>query len=199
MRILVLIWMVVAWSCAASADVASYRVNAGDKLEVLVWQEEGLQRQVIVAPDGSISFPLAGQVRAHGRTVGQIERRLTEELSKYITDPVVTVAYIGKAERKEHVPYEAYLYVNGQVRQPGLHKFDRPTTALQGITQAGGLTEFAAKGRIRIIRKIKGRDVAIRIDYSGISTGRDTTTNIRIKSGDVIVVPERSIFGGLFE
>lgn len=197
----VLIAMVVLVACAASAwaDESRYRFKRGDQIEVLVWQEEGLQRQVIVAPDGTISFPLVGHVRALGRTAGEVERTLTVRLKEFITDPVVTVAFQGTADREELVQYEANIYVTGQVNQPGLHKSDRPVNVMQAISQAGGLSEFAAKRRIKILRKIKKRQVAIVFDYVAVTSGYDMSTNIRLKSGDVVVVPERGLFGGLFE
>ena len=196
MRIFFIVFVVFAWVGSALADTPTYRIKPGDRLEVLVWQEEGLQRQVVVAPDGTFSFPLAGHLRAHGRTAAQIERLVTHQLSAYITDPVVTVAFLGETESAD---YEAYIFVTGEVGQPGLHRADRPLTTLQAISQAGGLSPYAAKSRIKIIRKVKKREVAILFNYSDVTTGRDHSTNIRMKSGDVIVVPERSIFGGLFE
>lgn len=198
MRILGLLFFVLAWTGTALAVDPTYRMKPGDLLEVLVWQEEGLQREVVVAPDGTFSFPLAGHIRARGRTAAEIERSLTRNLKEFITDPVVTVVYLGEKQREIHL-YEGFIYVTGQVGSPGLHKVERPTRVLQAISQAGGLSPFAAKGRIKIIRKIKEQEVAILFDYSDVTTGRDTSTNIRLKSGDVIVVPERSIFGGLFE
>lgn len=198
MRFLLAISLLVAWTISGLADVSRYRIKSGDRVEVLVWQEEGLQRQLVVAPDGMISFPFVGHIRAKGRTASELERTLRTELTAYITDPIVTVSYLGSPEDEE-VLYEGYLYVTGQVGSPGLHKFDRPTNVLQALSQAGGLSAFAAKRRIKIIRKINKQDATIVFDYVDVSKGRDMTTNIRLKSGDVIVVPERSLFGGLFE
>lgn len=196
MRLACMLALIVALAVPAWGDVSRYRFKSGDQLEVLVWQEEGLQRQVLVAPDGTISFPLVGHIFVRGRTASEVEYTLTGKLREYITDPVVTVSYQGSKEINE---YDADIYVTGQVRQPGLHRVDRPTNVLQAISHAGGLTEFAAKRRIKVIRKIKKREVAIAFDYADVTTGRDMSTNIRLKSGDVVVVPERGLFGGLFE
>ena len=199
MRVLIAICILAMCAASVSADVSRYRFKAGDQLEVLVWQEEGLQRQAVVAPDGTISFPLVGHIRALGRTAGEVERTLTVRLKEFITDPVVTVAFLRNADREDLVEYEANIYVTGQVRQPGLLKSDRPVNVMQALSQAGGLSEFAAKRRIKILRKIKKRQVAIVFDYVAVTSGYDMSTNIRLKSGDVVVVPERGLFGGLFE
>ena len=91
MRVIAFLTMMIASIAAGVAADSHYRLKTGDTLEILVWQEEGLERQVIVAPDGSISFPLAGHLRVRGRTPSQVERALTARLKKFITDPLVTV------------------------------------------------------------------------------------------------------------
>lgn len=193
MRLVVIIAVFLASTLSALADSSTYRLKAGDTLDILVWQEEGLQRQVIVAPDGTISFPFAGHLRVGGRTAGQVERLLTARLKEFITDPVVTVTVQGSPKS------EANIYVTGQVKSAGQHVITAPTTVMQALTLSGGLTEFAAKRRIKIIRKVKNEEIAIKFDYVDVSTGRDMSTNIRLRNGDVVVVPERGLFGGLFE
>lgn len=195
MRFVCVVLILIGTAVSALAHVSTYRIKPGDVLEVLVWQEEGLQRQVTVAPDGLISFPLAGHMRAGGLTTREIEHVVTRKLRSFITDPVVTVSYLSSSEE----PMEAAVYVTGQVRSGGIHKIDRPTTVMQAISIAGGLDVFAAKRRIKVIRKVRDREVAIEFDYVDVSSGRDLSTNIRLKNGDVVVVPERSLFGGLFE
>ena len=196
MRFVCVLLILIGATVSALAHVSTYRIKPGDVLEILVWQEEGLQRQVTVAPDGLISFPLAGHMRAGGLTTREVERVVTQKLKSFITDPVVTVAYLSSSEEDA---MDAAVYVTGQVRNGGKHDIDRPTTVMQAISIAGGLDTFAAKRRIKVIRKVREQEVSIEFDYVDVSSGRDLTTNIRLKNGDVVVVPERSLFGGLFE
>jgi len=197
MRLVLVISLLFMSTLSALADVSTYRLRAGDTLDILVWQEEGLQRQVIVAPDGTISFPLAGHMRVRGRTASQVERQLTAKLKEFITDPVVTVTVQAVAE--DAIDREANIYVTGQVRNAGRHTITTPTTVMQALSLSGGLSEFAAKRRIKIIRKAKNHEITLEFDYSDVSSGRDLSTDIYLRNGDVVVVPERGLFGGLFE
>ena len=101
----------MAWAQENTAILEAYRVNPGDILEVSVWKEEGLEREVLVRPDGMFSFPLAGDVQAQGQTVEQIRQAVTAKLSRYIPDLVVTVSTQTIGGNK--------VYVIGQVNRPG--------------------------------------------------------------------------------
>ena len=193
MRMVLILSLVLASISAAFAADSTYRLKAGDTLEILVWQEEGMERQVIVAPDGSISFPLAGHLKVRGRTPSQVERALTARLKKFITDPLVTVTV------REVIEREFDVYVLGQVKAAGKFTTDKPTTVMQALSMSGGLSEFAALRRIKVLRKTRSGEISMEFNYSDVQSGRDLSTNIYLRSGDVVVVPERGLFGGLFE
>lgn len=165
----------------ASQD-ASYQIQPGDILQVSVWKETDLQAEVLVRPDGGISFALAGDLQVEGLTTAQISDQLSTRIQKYIPDPVVTVAI--KAIGGNHI------YVVGKVNRPGEFPFSRPVDVMQALSLAGGATPFAALSSIRILRRDgSGKQVAIPFDYSDIEDGKRLEKNIQLKSGDTVVVP----------
>jgi polysaccharide biosynthesis/export protein len=195
-----LIIALVCIFCATNA-YAEYRLRPGDTLDVSVWQEPKLNRQVVVAPDGKISFPLAGHLKAGGLSVEAVEAKLTEKLKlQYTTDLDVTVSLasikeepVQAAAAEEKVP-DPTFYVTGEVAKPGQFAFDRPTNVLQAIAVAGGLGPFAAGHRIKIRRKVGGEEQLFDFDYEAFISGDDLNGNIRLHHGDVIIVPEKRLF-----
>lgn len=165
----------------ASADY-TYKLNPGDALRIDVWNEESLTREILVLPDGSISFPLAGQLQFGGLTVAEAEAALAEALSKYLKDtPTVTVAVLELRGNK--------IYVLGKVNRPGEFPINRPTDVMQALAMAGGLNTFAAENDINVLRRDgEGKQVAIPFEYGEVKAGEDLETNILLKSGDVVVV-----------
>lgn len=158
-----------------------YGVNPGDVLVITVWKEEDLQRQVLVLPDGTISFPLAGDLDAAGKTVAQIRDELTERLSRYIPEPVVTVTV-------DQVLGNRY-YVLGQVQRPGEFVAGSQLDVSQALAMAGGFTAFAQVNDIKVLRRDSGVLRAIEFRYGDIEKGKDLQQNIVLQPGDVIVVP----------
>jgi polysaccharide biosynthesis/export protein len=192
----------LAWSVGAA--YAEYRIKAGDTLEINVWQEPKLNRQVIVAPDGRISLPLVGHVRASGLTVESIEAKIVAKLKPQYTtklDVTVLVAAVKEipiipeppAPPPEKVP-DPTFYVMGEVAKPGQYAFNRPTNVLQAIAVAGGLGPFAAGQRIKIRRKVNGSEQLFDFDFEGFASGEFLDGNIRLHHGDVIIVPEKRLF-----
>jgi polysaccharide export outer membrane protein len=167
----------------AHAEPASYQVNPGDVLLVFVWNEKDLTQEVLVRPDGTISIPLAGQVAAGGLSVVEIEKNLTDALTKYMKDkPSVTVAI------KETKGYN--IYVLGKVNRPGQFPIVQPTDVMQALAMAGGLNTFAAESGINVLRRAKdGSQKAIRFRYNDVKSGDELQTNILLQSGDIVVVP----------
>jgi polysaccharide export outer membrane protein len=165
----------------AVADPDSYLINAGDTLEVSVWKEEDLQRDVLVRPDGAFSFPLAGNIPAKGQTVAQVEAHLISRLSRYIPDLVLTVTVTDVGGNR--------VFVIGQVTKPGAFVMNPVVDVIQALTLAGGTTPFASLKNIRILRREDGIQKAIRFDYTAVSEGRSLEQNILLESGDVVVVP----------
>jgi polysaccharide biosynthesis/export protein len=160
----------------------AYLINAGDTLEISVWQEPDLQREVLVRPDGAISFPLAGELRAEGRTVAQIREELQGRLTRYIPDLVMTVTVTDVSGNR--------IFVIGQVTNPGVFVMNPDLDVMQALSLAGGTTPFASLGNIRILRRDgAGQRTALPFDFTAVSRGRSLDQNIVLQSGDVVVVP----------
>jgi polysaccharide export outer membrane protein len=158
-----------------------YQLNAGDILDISVWNEDSLQKQVIVLPDGMISFPLAGDMMAEGKTITELRDKLKENLSEFLADPFVTVSVSAVSGNT--------INILGKVRQPGSFAMSKVTTVMQALSLAGGLTTYAKENSIIVIRIEGEKQNVIHVRYSDIKGGQDLSSNITLKSGDVIVVP----------
>ena len=158
-----------------------YTVNAGDILNISVWNEEALQQEVLVLPDGTISFPLVGILEVLAKTPAQIQSQIKKKLSRVIPDPEINVTVKSVSGNN--------IFIIGKVKNPGQLLMNRPTDVMQALSLAGGLTPYAKSDSIRIIRRTdKGQEI-IKFDYTKISEGKALATNIMLKSGDTIVVP----------
>jgi polysaccharide export outer membrane protein len=165
----------------------AYRLNPGDVLQISVWKEEGMQRDVLVLPDGNISFPLAGHIKAAGRSLEELQGILVNKLKKFFAGPVITVSVMQLTGNK--------IFVIGQVRSPGQFLANRPIDVMQALSLAGGLTTFADEDAIKILRRgNNGKQQAIAFNYAEISKGRSLSRNIVLRSGDVVVVPTSGLF-----
>ena len=158
-----------------------YAIQPGDVLFVSVWNEEQLQREELVRPDGGFSYPLVGDVQAAGKSVPQLTEEIKQRLSKFIPDPVVTVEIRQLNGNK--------VYVIGKVNRPGEFPVTRSVDVVQALAMAGGMTPYAATGKIKVLRREGGRIKAIPFDYGDIEKGRNLEQNIVLKAGDVVVVP----------
>jgi polysaccharide biosynthesis/export protein len=190
---LLLSWLaLLSFGIAASAQVRApaetpYRINAGDELEILVWGDERLQRDVLVLPDGTFAFPLVGQVAAAGHLPSEIERVITVGLQPQYKGPVPQVTVSVKK------PSGYQFSVIGKVRAPGTFTPCRYVNALEAIAIAGGPSEFAQTGGIKVIRKVGNQLIVIPVRLQDAIRG-DTShlgpNDIpRIQSGDTLVVP----------
>jgi polysaccharide export outer membrane protein len=168
-------------SSSENDDSSFYLIQPGDLLEVSVWREEYLEREVVVQPDGKISFPLVGVLNAGGTTVDEVQTRVAERLAQYIPDPVVTVSI--KEIRGNRV------YVLGQVQSPGQFIMNPTVDVIQALALAGGTTPFAELNDIKILRRSENRQMLIEFRYGDIARGRNLEQNIILQSGDVIIVP----------
>jgi polysaccharide export outer membrane protein len=150
-------------------------------VQVSVWKEDSLLKEVMVLPDGSITLPLAGRVEVAGLSTPEAERMIIAKLKPYLPDPVVTVVITGISGNG--------AYVLGKVVHPGTLKIDGPLTVLQAISMVGGFDKFADEGGIKVIRtKPDGQEI-LPVHYKDIISGKDMSTNILLKAGDTIVVP----------
>ncbi|MBX3349521.1 MAG: polysaccharide biosynthesis/export family protein [Nitrospira sp.] len=158
-----------------------YQLGPEDVLLISVWKDEHLTREVVVRPDGLISFPLVGDVPAEGRTVEELRIDLAKRLIKYIPAVNLTVAVIK--------PLSYKVYVVGRVTKPGEFLVGHYTDVLQALSLAGGLTPFAAENDIKIVRRVMGQQQTFPFRYSDVRKGIDLEQNIILQRGDVVMVP----------
>lgn len=168
-------------SPAAEPGSEPYRIQAGDVLTISVWKETDLLAEVLVRPDGGISFPLAGEQMAAGRTIEELRVAIDERLRKFIPDPVTTIAVRQIGGNR--------VYVIGKVNRPGEFPFSRPLDVMQALTLAGGTNAFAAVNDILILRRESGRQVAIPFRFADVERGKALDQNVLLRSGDTVVVP----------
>ncbi len=167
-----------AW---AGEEAERYSIGPGDTLEISVWKDESLTRQLLVPPDGMISFPLVGEIQANGLSVAALQEALREKLSDYIPDATVTVMLLEANSLR--------AYVIGKVNNPGMFPITQKTTVLQVLAMAGGLNAFAAEEDILILRQRGDETVKLPFDYEEVRKGRSLEQNIRLERGDVVLVP----------
>ncbi len=172
---------VLTMGLAHGQSSAGYRVLPGDILQISVWKEPELQLEVLVRPDGAFSFPLAGDISTQGQSVTDLQQALTERLTRYISNPVVTVSVKAILGNK--------IYVIGQVNKPGDFVVSRDVDVMQALSMAGGVTAFANTGDIKILRRTSGRQQALSFQYNQVLKGRDLEQNILLQAGDIVVVP----------
>ncbi|WP_434130548.1 polysaccharide biosynthesis/export family protein [Methylocaldum sp. GT1BB] len=156
-----------------------YRIVPGDVLEISVWREEGLTKQVLVRADGGLSFPLVGDLAAGGLTVEDVRATVTERLSEYLADPVVSVSVITTSQK---------IYVVGKVNKPGEFVTPGRVTVMHALALAGGLTPFADRDDITILRQRGDQTTPLPFDYDAVAAGEDLEQNILLMNGDVVVV-----------
>lgn len=165
----------------SGASEEKYRIGEGDILFVSVWRDETLSRQLVVQPDGNISFPLIGEIRAAGQTVDQVKNSIKHKLSRYVPDPVLSV---GVQQVNSMI-----IYVIGKVNRPGQYLMNRNISVLQALSMAGGMNAFADENGILILREQDSQTEIYHFDYEDVSEGEDLSQNIKLQRGDVIVVP----------
>ncbi|MBW1710124.1 MAG: polysaccharide export protein [Deltaproteobacteria bacterium] len=158
-----------------------YTISSGDILEISVWQDESLSRQLIVPPDNFISFPLIGDIDITGMTVTKLREVVTQKVTEYVPDATVTVLLRQINSLK--------AYVIGKVNNPGQFPIDMQTNVMQLLTMAGGLNQFADSNKIMILRQEKDKIIRILFNYKELEKGKNLEQNIILQRGDVIVVP----------
>jgi polysaccharide export outer membrane protein len=176
----------------ALAQSAGYRIQPGDQLAITVLEDDTLNRQLLVLPDGTISVPLAGTIPAGGRSVESVESAIADRLaSNFAVRPSVFVSVVAVDETYGTFP----IYVMGQVVTPGLVEVEPGTTMLQAIALAGGLDRFAATKRIQLRRTdSSGQERLYIFNYKAVERGGAIQSMITLREGDVLIVPERRLF-----
>jgi polysaccharide export outer membrane protein len=165
---------------AAAADPSAYRIGVEDILEVFVWKNPDVSRQVWVRPDGRVTLPLVGELVVEGLTTQQLTTLVTERLRQFFTDPVVTVNLMD---------INSYsIYLLGKIAKPGVMKLRGPKTFLQVVSMAGGFQEFADTGKVVIVRWERGKAQRISVDVDKILK-KDVQGDLVLQPGDVVMVP----------
>lgn len=180
------ILLAVATALPAGAALAQkpepdFRIGPEDILEISVWKEEGLKKDVLVRPDGGLSFPLIGDLQAAGRSVEEVRLEIAKRLEKFIPDPVVSVLVQRVASNK--------IFVIGRVLKPGEFPAGRYVDVLQALSMAGGLTTFADEKDVKVLRRANGAQKLFHFDFRAVSRGEKLEQNILLQGGDVVVVP----------
>jgi polysaccharide export outer membrane protein len=165
----------------STREVLDYRIGAGDVLQLFVWKEPDLTKDITVRFDGKVTIPLLGDVEAAGRTPQQLGEELTRGLARYLAAPQVTLG-VSQAN-------SARFHVIGQVGRPGDFPLARRITVLQALAIAGGFREFAKTDDIVIIRQDGDKETALSFNYKHIEGGKDLSQDIPLHPGDTIVVP----------
>lgn len=199
---LIILSFLIATTTAALSQSGNYSVRSGDTLRVEVLEDDSLNRNVLVLPDGRISFPFAGSVRAAGQTTGQIQRAIQSGIAgQFQAAPTVVVSVVNIPERfsqstPEPVADTVKVYLMGEVNNPGLREVAPGTTFLQLLAQGGGFTKFAATKRIQLRRRDAdtGEEQVYKINYRALANGAALRADAVLTNGDVILVPERRLF-----
>jgi polysaccharide export outer membrane protein len=181
-KLLALLALIASPAFGDAPTVAEgYKLQPGDVLQVNVWKETELQSEVLIRPDGGISFALAGDLPAAGLTTDELRKQLEMRVRKLVPDAVVTVSV--------KAPNGNRIFVIGKVTRPGDFGLTRPIDVMQAIGLAGGLTPFASADSIRILHREGGRETSVAFRYSEVSKGKHLEQNILLQSGDTVIVP----------
>ena len=140
-----------------------------------------MQKEVLVRPDGGITFPLAGDINISGMSASALRVVLVKKLKRYIPNPVVTVSVLKTVSNK--------IYVLGKVNRPGEFIASHYMDVLQALSLAGGLSPYAESDEIKIMRRTGGSKQVFEFDYDEVISGDRLDMNIILKAGDTIVVP----------
>lgn len=162
----------------------NYKINAGDVLSISVWNDPSFNaEQLLVRPDGFISAPAVGEIKAGGQTIDQLQKDLAESLSRYLKDEPTVVITILSTNGSQ-------IFVLGKVNAPGAYPLSGSFDVTQAIAMARGLNSFAAENKILVLRRdVRGVQQAIEFEYGKVRSGKDLSSNILLNSGDVVVVP----------
>ena len=164
----------------ATAD-PNYVIGGQDVLDISVWKEAELTRVVPVRPDGKISLPLLNDVQAAGLTPTQLAAQITESLKKFVTNPQVTVIVTQINSQR--------IYILGEVNRAGAYPLLPNMTVLQGLSSAGGFTQFANLKKIYMFRMENGKQLKYPFNYKDVINGKQPEENVVLRAGDTIVVP----------
>lgn len=172
-------------NAAPVAAEAEYRIGAGDELSVFVWNRPELSVDVPVRPDGLISIPLVEDMKAAGKTPTQLARDIETVLAEYVRSPKVNVIV-----RRFVGTFTDQIRVVGQAANPQALSYRNGMTLLDVMIAVGGLTEFAAGNRAKLVRRIDGKQTEIPVKLNDLMNDGDIRANIPVFPGDVLIIPE---------
>lgn len=195
--IIALLVSIITGAMTLPAMAQGYRIQSGDTLRIEVLEDESLNREVLVRPDGRINVPLAGSLRAGGRSVEQVSDDLAQMLAPNFASPPNVFVSLGALNvPREPLPERTIdVYVIGEAGSPGRHAPVRGTTLLQFFGEMGGFSRFAATKRIMLRRTDNsGKETVYQFNYDAMLDGTGTGASTKLADGDVIVIPERRLF-----
>ncbi|HED39469.1 MAG TPA: sugar ABC transporter substrate-binding protein [Chromatiales bacterium] len=162
-----------------------YIIGAGDGLQVFVWRNPEVSVSVTVRPDGKISTPLVEDLTAAGKTPSQLARDIERKLADYLKDPLVTIMMTGFVG-----PYSQQIRVVGEAAQPQVLAYRDHMSVLDVMIAVGGLTEFAAGNKARIVREVNGRRQQFGVRLDDLIRDGDISANVPVLPGDILIIPE---------
>ncbi|MFC7294322.1 XrtA/PEP-CTERM system exopolysaccharide export protein [Marinobacter aromaticivorans] len=177
---------------ASELETDPYEIGVGDTVAIHVWRNPELSQSIVVRPDGYISMPLMGDVKAEGKKPEQLAIEIDDALSEFIRTPEVTVMVTNPLSKE----FRNRIRVTGQVASPQSVAFQPGMTVLDVVLMAGGITDFAADRRAVLHRQIEGEYQSFSLNLEAILTDGDMSTNYRLQPGDVISVPRKQLFRG---
>lgn len=177
---------------SSELEVEAYEIGIGDTITVNVWRNPELNQSIVVRPDGFISMPLMGDVKADGRRPEELAAEVGVALSEFIRTPEVSVMVTSPASKE----FRNRLRITGQVASPQSVAFQPGMTVLDLVLIAGGVTDFAADGRAVLHRQVDGEYRSYDLNLGAILTEGDMQTNHILQAGDVISVPRKQLFRG---
>ena len=169
----------------STAESSEYSIGPGDTLQIFVWDHPDLSTNVQVRPDGKISTPLVEDLQAAGRTPTLLARDIERVLREYVRTPVVTVimqGFVGEGAQQ--------IRVVGQAASPMALQYKEGMTVLDVMIEVGGLAEFAAGNRAKIIRKSGDEEIEIKVRLDDLINDGEIGENIRMRPGDVLIIPQ---------
>lgn len=189
-------FLVVGGGCASSPNpqlisketspsLSDYAIGPGDELKIFVWRNPDVSADIPVRPDGKITTPLVEDIQAVGKTSSQLARDLEKELIKYLKKPIVTVTvtkFVGT--------FGEQIRVVGQAAEPKALPYRDDITLLDVMIEVGGLNEFAAGNRAKVVRRVGGKQTVFNVRLEDLLNDGDMTANLDMLPGDVLIIPE---------
>lgn len=170
---------------AAMAAGAPYTLNPGDEIKISAFDDPRLDRDVVVLPDGTLTYPVVGEISVSGMTVSQLQQAISAKLIEkgFLQEGAVIDASVTRTGGYT-------LYVIGQVQRPGAYTTFSNIDVMQALSLAGGLTPFASKSGIKVLRMQGGEQTVMPFDYGDVEDGDNLETNVVLRPGDTVVVPD---------